>query len=139
MTYRRKYLLIIRNSASARIHRSIFIDDVEDDGLRLIIHNAEILVSLNSSEDGEYQYAITPYYGEWETDEGKAYTDAITIEYAGNLLDSIIHCPDGDVTLRDLHPQTGILRIGDYDIPNAITNKDAGDGYYNNYYYDEDN
>ncbi len=138
MLQRRRYLLFTRNSASNSITRSLFLSMVDDDGISVKIDTSE-LDSLNNAADGEYQYAIVPYYGEWSSEEGKAYADAITYEYAGNLLDTIIHCPDGDIMLRYLHPQTGILKIGTDMVPEVITDSDAGDGHYKNYLYDEDN
>lgn len=130
--------MIIRGLANSRVHRMLFWKMVEDDGIRMKLGMDE-LVSINAAEDGEWQYAIVPYYRDFKTDEDNAYADAITYEYAGDILDTIIHCPDGDVRLGDLNPQTGIMLVGDYDLPDYSTDTKAGDGRYNNYLYDDEN
>lgn len=122
-----KYMLITRNNASAK-NACLFVSSDSEDKLRVILD-----ANLDGYEDGEYQYAVIPFYGSEE------YAAAIEIEYMGNLLDSVIHCPDGSIEVKDLHPQTGIMLIGDATVTENISDEDAGSGYNKIYLYDEDN
>lgn len=104
------YLLILRNNAS-KITTPFFVEAEESNALFISLN-----IDLSTLDDGEYTYAIVPFYGDED------YASSISFSYKGNLLDSVISCPDGDVVLRNLHPQIGVLQIGDYSEAKAFDN-----------------
>lgn len=95
-----KYLFIYRNSASNNA------DNFVTNGEQTKELYITIEANLEGLPNGEYNYALVPFCG---SDE---YYDGMTFDYKGNLLDTMIHCPDGSIMLRDLNPATGIFRIG---------------------------
>lgn len=59
--------------------------------------------------------------------------DDVEIEYKHPLLSSILHTVAGDIVLRDLHPSTGLLRVGK---PGIINEYDGGNETNTVFYYD---
>ena len=113
------YLFIYRNNASNKANYFIA-SGTEYQELYIDLAVGD---NLEGENDGEYTYALVPFFG------NSAYT--LSLQYGGNLLDTIITCPDGVVKLRDLNPATGIFRIGTIKEPDQY---DAGKN--KTYYYE---
>lgn len=111
------YLFIYRNNASNKTDYFVT-SGTEHQELYIELHTGEYLEGKN---DGEYDYALVPFYGD------SAYT--LSFNYGGNLLDTEITCPDGKVILRDLNPATGTFRIGTVKEPKQY-DKDNNKTYY---------
>lgn len=97
-----RYLFIYRNNTSNKTSNFIA-NGVQYQDLYITLSVEEHLVD---EPEGEYTYALVPFKG------SDRYYSAMTFNYEGNLLDTIISCEDGDVKLRDLNPATGLFRIG---------------------------
>lgn len=117
-----RYLCIVRNNASKKNQH--FLADV--------ITSNELWTSLDVDfdtwDEGEYTFVATCFYGD------DLYYDNMTIDFKGDILDSVIHCTDGDVVLRDLNPFVDTLLIGEYKEIAVYDDKQD-----KNYLYDDEN
>lgn len=106
------YIFSYRNNASNKANTFIA-SGVQYQELYITL---EVGDRLKDEPDGEYTYVIAPYSG-----------DTPTMEYKGNLLDSVIN---ESITLRDLKPATGIFRIGDIGVTNTYEKENNKTFYY---------
>lgn len=120
------------------------------------INKMDLILQNNASKEffiysGLTNISTNPLYTEFDIEldvpEGE-YTYATTInnrtdvsyELKTPLLKSILHTEDGDALLADLHPQTGLLQIGEYGKPINIYEEETPDNNNENniWFYDGD-
>lgn len=116
-----RYLFIYRNNASNEASNFVGYGEQTQE----LYVTLQVGSRFKDLPEGEYTYALVPFYG---SDD---YYSGMTLKYEGNLLDTLISCPDGDVVLRDLNPATGIFRIG------KIGTRNTYDGDNNKIYFYE--
>lgn len=116
----------------------------------------DLILQNNASKEffiysGLTNISTNPLYTEFDIEldvpEGE-YTYATTInnrtdvsyELKTPLLKTILHTEDGDALLADLHPQTGLLQIGEYGKPINIYEEETPDNNNENniWFYDGD-
>lgn len=96
------YLFVYRNNASNKANYFL----ASGTQYQELYITLEVGDNLKDEPEGEYTYALLPFCGNEE------YYNAMTFEYAGNFLDTMVHCPDASIMLRYLNPAIGTLRIG---------------------------
>lgn len=120
------------------------------------INKMDLILQNNASKEffiysGLTNISTNPLYTEFDIEldvpEGE-YTYATTInnrtdvsyELKTPLLKTILHTEDGDALLADLHPQTGLLQIGEYGKPINIYEEETPDNNNENniWFYDGD-
>lgn len=112
------YLFIYRNNASNEANNFV------TSGVQTQELYNTISADLDDLPEGEYTYALVPFIG------SNQYYSEMEFNYGGNLLDTIISCPDGDVVLRDLNPATGLFRIGQIGTINTYDEDNNKTFYY---------
>lgn len=90
-----KYDLILQNNASKEYFVFSGLTDISTNHL---YHSFDIELNV---PDGEYTYALFVNN-----------RDDVVYELKTPVLSIILHTEDGDVLLRDLQPDTGLLKIG---------------------------
>lgn len=120
------------------------------------INKMDLILQNNASKEffiysGLTNISTNPLYTEFDIEldvpEGE-YTYATTInnrtdvsyELKTPLLKTILHTEDGDALLADLHPQTGLLQIGEYGKSINIYEEETPDNNNENniWFYDGD-
>lgn len=116
MEYEKFYDLIVQNNASKEFFRY---SGLTDHSTSHLYYEFELEMEV---PEGEYTFAA------YQNNR-----DDVEVEYKTPLLASILHTEDGDVLLRDLHPSTGLLRVGK---PGQINEYDGGNSTNTVFYYD---
>lgn len=93
------YDIIMQNNGSREFFILQGLENVSTTDLYLEFKEVELPVGM---PDGEYTYAVFS-----NNRDDVVYTPKTPI------LDTLIHTDDGDITLRDINPFTGLLRVGD--------------------------
>lgn len=92
------YSIILQNNTSKKIYRYDRLSDMSDNNLYI---KFEDFYFTQGEPDGEYTY-----YLYWNDREDVEY------EYSEVPINTVLKTGEGNVTLKDLQPLTGLLRIG---------------------------
>ena len=103
--------LILQNSASKK---EWIIRGLVDTSETTLYHQFDDFKMPEDAPFGEYYCALL-----WNTREDVEY------EIKDNLLDTICHTAEGDITLRDLRAETDLFQYGDAKEKNQYRNKNT--------------
>lgn len=92
------YDIILQNNADKRVFILSGMTNVSQSHLWLGFENVEL---PEGAEDGEYTYAVI-----------RNVLRGVTYDPKAEVLDTIVTYEESSVTLRDLKPMVGILRVG---------------------------
>ena len=107
----KKYDLILQNTASKQewvIRGLVNVSNVN------LYYQFEEFSMPEGANTGEYFYALI-----WNVRDDVEYT------LKDDIMKTIVHTGDGDVKLKDLQPETGILRYGVIEGGNTYRNKNT--------------
>ena len=112
-----KYSLLLQNNTSKEFFSY---DGLTDNADTKLFYEFEVELDI---PEGEYTYCV---FVNDRTD--------VEYEFKTPLQETILHTEDGDVVLRDLQPETGLLRVG-----STIEKTNIYENNENNtiFYYDE--
>lgn len=108
------YDLIIQNNASKEIHLYRNLENETENGLYMTFSNIELGV-----KDGEYNYYVV------ESSDGREY------DFSEVPLNTEITDGEYKYRLSDLHPVSGLLRVGKVTPKNTYNKRDNKTFYYN--------
>lgn len=113
------YDIILENNGSREFFILQGLENVSTTDLYLQFDEVELPVGM---PDGEYTYAVFS-----NNRDDVVYTPKTPI------LDTLIHTDDGDITLRDINPFTGLLRVGDVQETNIYPDENTNYLYPDQY------
>lgn len=112
-----KYSLLLQNNASKEFFSY---DGLTDNADTKLFYEFEVELDI---PEGEYTYCV------FVNDRAD-----VEYEFKTPLQETILHTEDGDVVLRDLQPETGLLRVGSKVVQDNIYDGTDTNGLI--FYYD---
>ena len=109
------YNILLQNNGSRQFHLVSGLTNVSTNDLYIRFTNLSL---PDEVEDGEYTYAVFHSDGEYE------------IEPKTPILDTILTADDTTITLRDLTPILGLLRVGNVGENNIYDGKENNATFY---------